>query len=133
MSTTKYEKKNKYRQRKMAEKKKIQQQKVDYDKRYGSSRKYRKQCAIAHKSTHGLCCVCMVKKSDEIHHAYYGKDAIGESTFPVCLSCHQSICHSPKNWIKDGSNPLWKNRNTSEFLQRLRLGYQLLYEGINLI
>lgn len=85
--STKYEKKNKYQQRKMAEKKKIQQQKVDYDKRYGSSRKYRKQCAIAHKSTHGLCCVCMVKKSDEIHHAYYGKDAIGESTFPVCLSC----------------------------------------------
>ena len=33
--STKYEKKSKYQQRKMAEKKKIQQQKVDYDKRYG--------------------------------------------------------------------------------------------------
>jgi|GEM_PF-3671641 len=107
--------------------------KIDYSKRYGNPKKYRQQCAIAHKSTHGLCCYCITSKSDELHHAYYGEDVIGESVFPVCLRCHQTICHDPKNWIIDHKNQLWKNRNTTKFLERLRLGYKLLYEGINLI
>lgn len=108
-------------------------QNLDYSKRYGNPKKYRKQCAIAHKSTHGLCCVCMVKKSEQLHHAYYGQDVIGESVFPVCLRCHQTICHSSENWIIDEDDKVWKNRNTPKFIDRLRLGYRLLYEGINVL
>ena len=104
---------------------------MNFAKRYGNMKNYRKQCAIAHKSVHGLCCVCMVKQSEQIHHAFYGNDIIGVSTFPVCLSCHTQICHNPRNWIKDHENPVWRNRNTPEFIERLRLGYRLLYEGIN--
>lgn len=106
-------------------------QSMNFNKRYGNLKKYRQQCAIAHKSTHGLCCVCMTRKSQEIHHAFYGNDIIGVSTYPVCAKCHQTICHSPENWIKDHQNPVWKNRNTMQFTQRLQLGYKLLYEGIN--
>lgn len=108
-------------------------QNLDYSKRYGNPKKYRKQCAIAHQSTHGLCCVCMVKKSEQLHHAYYGQDVIGESVFPVCLRCHQTICHSSENWIVDKDDKVWKNRNTPKFIDRLKLGYRLLYEGINML
>ena len=104
---------------------------VNYKKRYGNPRKYRKQCAIAHKSVHGLCCVCMVNKSEELHHAFYGKDIIGVSTFPVCKKCHDQICHSPRHWTRDKDNPVWGNKNTPQFLERLQLGYKLLYQGIN--
>ncbi len=55
---------------------------------------------------------------------------IGVSTFSTCYRCHHEICHSPTNWIKNPSNPVWGNRNTDEFIIRLRLGYQLLYGGI---
>ncbi|MGA1256913.1 MAG: hypothetical protein ACO3YX_07885, partial [Candidatus Nanopelagicaceae bacterium] len=104
---------------------------MNFNKRYGNPKKYRQQCAIAHASTHSLCCVCMTRKSQELHHAFYGNDIIGVSVYPVCISCHRAICHSPENWIKDHHNPLWKNRNTEEFIERLQLGYKLLYEGIN--
>ncbi|MBD2536875.1 hypothetical protein H6G97_49705 [Nostoc flagelliforme FACHB-838] len=87
-------------------------------------------CAYAHRKTHNYCVVCLTKKSEEIHHAYYGNDVIGVSTFSTCYRCHHEICHSPINWIKNPSNPVWGNRNTDDFITRLRLGYQLLYGGI---
>ncbi|RCJ38269.1 hypothetical protein A6769_40000 [Nostoc punctiforme NIES-2108] len=34
------------------------------------------------------------------------------------------------NWIKSRTNPVCGNRNTDEFITRLRLGYQLLYGGV---
>jgi hypothetical protein len=103
---------------------------LDWNARYGNLKKYKKQVAIAHRKTHKYCVVCLTKKSEEIHHAYYGNDVIGVSTFPTCYRCHDEICHSPTNWIKNPSNPVWGNRNTDEFITRLRLGYQLLYGGI---
>jgi len=102
----------------------------NYRKRYGNPRKYKQQCAIAHRATHGLCCVCVTGKSEELHHAFYGKDIIGVSTFPVCLRCHTTICHSRENWITDPKDPVWGNRNTDKFRQRIQTGYRLLYEGV---
>ncbi|MCC5668207.1 hypothetical protein LC653_31190 [Nostoc sp. CHAB 5784] len=103
---------------------------LNWNTRYGNPKEYRKQVAIAHRKTHNYCVVCLTNKSKEIHHAYYGNDVIGVSTFPTCYRCHDEICHSPTNWIKNPSNPVWGNRNTDEFIIRLRLGYQLLYGGI---
>lgn len=103
---------------------------LNWNARYGNPAKYRKQVAIAHKRTHNYCVVCLSRRSEQIHHAYYGNDAIGISTFPTCAICHSSVCHSPSNWIICRSNPVWGNRNTDEFITRLRLGYQLLYGGV---
>ena len=102
-----------------------------YQKRYGNIKQYYKQCAIAHKSVYNLCCVCLTKKSEQLHHAKYGNDIIGTTTFPVCTSCHQRICHDVNNWIIDTTNPEWGNRNTPDFTERLQLGYKLLYGGID--
>lgn len=105
--------------------------KHNYQKRYGNIKQYKIMCAIAHKSVHGQCCVCLTKKSQELHHAKYGKDEIGKTVFPVCTYCHESQCHSHENWIHDSKNPVWGNRNTDEFTRRLICGYQILYGGIN--
>lgn len=107
-------------------------QELDWDARYGDINQYKKQVAIAHRKTHNHCCVCLTSKSNQLHHASYGNDRIGISTFPVCDRCHSGICHSSDNWIKDKTDPVWKSRNTPEFTKRLRLGYQLLYGGIEL-
>ncbi len=103
----------------------------DYRKRYGNIQKYKKQCAIAHKSVHGLCCVCLTRPSEELHHASYRNDKIGVTVFPVCRKCHQSECHSPSNWMIDKNNRVWGNKNTPKFTKRLQLGYKLLYGGID--
>lgn len=102
----------------------------NWDLRYGTQKSYKKNCAIAHNKTRSLCCVCLVNKSNQIHHAYYGNDVAGESVFPVCTKCHRLTCHSKKYWIKDSKNPVWENRNTETFLQRLRMGYKLLNKGL---
>ncbi|MFK0731410.1 MAG: helix-turn-helix domain-containing protein [Gloeotrichia echinulata GP01] len=94
--------------------------------RYGSSVKYREMCAESHRKTHGLCCVCLTRKSTQIHHACYGNDIAGKSIFPVCQHCHYHICHHKANWIRCSKNPVWENRNTEEFIQKLRSGYELL-------
>jgi hypothetical protein len=73
----------------------------------------------------------MNNPSQELHHGFYGKDIIGISIFPVCTRCHQMVCHSKENWIRDKTNPVWRNRNTASFLARLQTGYMLLYGGIN--
>ncbi|WP_375511432.1 hypothetical protein [uncultured Nostoc sp.] len=103
---------------------------LNWNARYGNPKQYKKQVAIAHRKTHNYCVVCLTNKSEEIHHAYYGNDIIGISTFPTCYRCHDEIFHSSINWIKSRINPVWGNRNTDEFITRLRLGYQLLYGGI---
>ena len=105
--------------------------KRNYQQRYGNVKRYKKTCAIAHKSVYGLCCVCLTRTSEELHHAKYGQDEIGKTIFPVCVECHQLECHSKENWIYDPKNPVWGNRNTAKFIERLQLGYQLLYGGIN--
>jgi hypothetical protein len=103
---------------------------LNWNARYGDIKKYKKQCAIAHQSVKGLCCVCLTKPSEQLHHAKYGCDRIGLTVFPVCLECHDLVCHSSLNWQKDKSNPVWNNQNTPEFTERLKLGYRLLYGGI---
>ncbi|MCG6138796.1 MAG: hypothetical protein MET45_30095 [Nostoc sp. LLA-1] len=105
--------------------------KLDWDARYGNHDKYRKHCAIAHRKTLSTCVVCLKAKSEQIHHAMYGNDRIGVTTFPVCSHCHEQICHSKENWIKSRSDPVWGNRNTPGFVKRLKLGFELLYGGIN--
>ncbi|MBN3871655.1 MAG: hypothetical protein HWQ23_15640 [Nostoc sp. JL33] len=86
---------------------------LNWDARYGDIKKYKKQCAIAHKSVKGLCCVCLVRPSDELHHAKYGCDRIGLTVFPVCLTCHDQFCHSSKNWQKDIAVLSWVQYSNS--------------------
>ncbi|MBW4675913.1 MAG: hypothetical protein KME52_18400 [Desmonostoc geniculatum HA4340-LM1] len=102
---------------------------LNWDARYGKN--YKRVCAITHRQTSGFCCYCLSAKSKEIHHALYGNDVAGFSIFAVCDKCHKRVCHSRQNWIKDKNNPVWKNRNTEEFISRLRLGFELLNIGIN--
>ncbi len=88
--------------------------------RYGEPKKYIMNCAKAHEAT-GQRCVLCTKKSEEIHHGYYGNDRVGVSTFPVCRSCHTTKCHDPKNWIPERDH--MKSRNTSIFLAYLQHSY----------
>jgi alkyl sulfatase BDS1-like metallo-beta-lactamase superfamily hydrolase len=70
------------------------------------------------------------RQSSEIHHAFYGNDIIGWSVFPVDAECHAKICHSKENWITDKDNPVWGNRNTEEFIKKLRDNYKFLRCGV---
>jgi hypothetical protein len=102
---------------------------TNYQVRYGSNaKKHKKKCRNAHIRTHGICCVCMINKSEQVHHSSYRKsgDRYGINIFPVCRNCHKTVCHSPKNWIIDLINPEWKNHNTAEFTARLKRNYQRL-------
>jgi hypothetical protein len=101
-------------------------EKEKYSDRYGDPVRYRKQCARAHQKTNGLCCVCMARQSDQLHHSSYRKsgDRIGSNCFPVCLSCHQHICHHPKNWVIHPTDPIWKNHNTAQFTRMLQNNYK---------
>lgn len=108
---------------------------INWNARYKGNpngKPYRKLCAIAHTSSHQLCCVCLTRKSQEIHHSRYKKrgDKPGDNVFPVCKACHIPVCHSPTNWVTHKSQPLWKNHNTPAFERRLRLGYALLHKGV---
>ncbi len=49
---------------------------LNWQARYGDLDKYRRQCAVAHQSVKGLCCVCLVRPSDELHHAKYGNESL---------------------------------------------------------
>lgn len=108
---------------------------INFNARYKgdpSGKPYRKLCAIAHDGAHQLCCCCLVRPSQEIHHSRYRKrgDKAGDNVFPVCKACHIPVCHSSKNWVTYRDAPLWKNHNTPSFEKRLRLGYALLSKGI---
>ena len=96
--------------------------------RYGSIKKYKKRCRKAHLRTHGICTVCLLNKSEQIHHSSYRKsgDRYGINIFPVCKYCHFNVCHSPQNWITRPVNPIWKNHNTSQFTALLKKNYKRL-------
>ena len=101
----------------------------NYQVRYGSNiKKHKRKCRSAHIRTHGICCVCMINKSEQVHHSSYRKsgDRYGINIFPVCKHCHTHSCHSPKNWIIHPTEPEWKNHNTAEFTKRLQRNYKRL-------
>ena len=101
-----------------------------YDDRYGNIPSYRKHCAKVHQGTGGICCVCMARQSQEVHHTSYRKSVNrrGINEFPVCISCHRHICHHPKNWIIHPVDPIWKNHNTAEFTRMLQQNYKKLQQ-----
>lgn len=123
-------------------------QRLNWDARYKGNpkgKRYKKMCAIAHGAAHQLCCCCLIRPSNVIHHSRYGKDEIGLTVFPVCggryddqgnlkpgekAGCHELLCHHPNNWVTYKNSPLWKNHNTLKFEKRLRLGYILLNKGV---
>lgn len=106
---------------------------LNWDARYGDKREYSKKVAIAHKfhqQVGGVCVVCIARKATTLHHCFYGVDEeLGNNYFPCCDFCHSEVCHHPKNWIKDKFNPCLLNRNTDEFVEKLRFNWRLLYEG----
>jgi|SRR5579883_1440019 len=104
---------------------------LDWDSRYGDVEQYKKICAAAHRSTHNICCVCMQRPSEEMHHTSYGKHSQGINFFPACAACHLLVCHSSKNWIKDKKDPVKKSHNTPEFVKQLKQNYKQLTKGAN--
>lgn len=100
-----------------------------FDVRYaylGYSAKVRE----AHQATGNMCCCCLERESSEVHHTdYQGElDQKGVNQYPVCSgrddTCHEKLCHSFTNWIKDRENPVWGNHNTEEWKNKLRSGYE---------
>jgi hypothetical protein len=83
---------------------------------------YYGRCREAHRSTGQRCVIC-TGKSTHVHHAYYGDDVVGTSIFPICESCHGSVCHSRENWIPNKQE--MKAKNTPAFINKLRI--QFLY------
>ena len=90
---------------------------------------------LAHSGTRGTCCWCLVRLSEEIHHAMYEDDRgaikdreiIGKHIFPVCKKCHsktnQEGVHGRQQWISRKGN---LNHNTDVAYDRLLVGYKLL-------
>ena len=85
-------------------------------------------------ATGGICCCCMRAPATEAHHTRYskngksirGKEKSGEDIFGLCKFCHETVAHSPKNWIRDKKNPELFNRNRPEFAALLRRNYRIL-------
>ena len=100
--------------------------------RYGNIKKYKKRCRKAHLRTNGLCTVCLLNKSEQIHHSSYRKsgDRYGINIFPVCRHCHFNVCHSPQNWIVSLVNPTWKNHNTPAFTALLKRNYKRINKTV---
>jgi len=92
--------------------------KKDYSRRYPAN--YVEICSDAHQDIGQRCVLCL-KKSKVIHHAAYGNDKPGYTVFPVCVRCHNSICHSPTNWIRH--KEVMKSHNTPDFTEYLRMQY----------
>lgn len=104
-----------------------------YDKRYGET--WRSHTVPkAHRSTKGICCHCHQRPSKEIHHAVYrdsrgaiaDREEPGIHVFPLCKPCHESVAHNSQNWIRARQNPGLNNRNTDEFYNRLRIGFEIV-------
>lgn len=103
---------------------------LDFSARYAEPKKHKRQCAKAHQKTNGICCVCMVRPSEQIHHSSYRRsgDRAGINVFPVDRYCHANICHHNKNWIIHPIDPVWKNHNTREFTRMLQNNYKKLQQ-----
>ncbi len=99
-----------------------------YDDRYGNISSYKKHCAKVHKGTGSICCVCMIRTSEQVHHTSYRKSGNrrGSNEFPVCLYCHRNICHHPQNWVIHPTDPIWKNHNIPAFTKMLQINYKKL-------
>jgi len=108
----------------------------DWDSRYADN--WRKICAIAHQATGGICCCCLVARSEVVHHVRYrdkrgaiaGREVAGRDVFNLCTTCHNEVAHSKENWIKCKADQLLGNHNTSAFIKKLKFGYQLLSSAI---
>lgn len=107
---------------------------LDFSSRYAEPTKHKKQCAKAHQKTNGICCVCMARPSEEIHHSSYRRsgDRVGVNIFSVCRYCHQHICHHNNNWIVHPVDPVWKNHNTASFTKMLQANYRKLQQRVML-
>ena len=113
----------------------------DWDSRYADN--WRKICAIAHQATGGMCCLCLVSRSEVVHHVRYrdkrgaiaGREVAGRDVFPVCGStnkpgtCHFRL-HQPDAWIHAKGDALLGNHQRSEWVKKLKIGYQLLSSAI---
>ncbi|MHC5917560.1 MAG: hypothetical protein ACYTXE_42785 [Nostoc sp.] len=97
---------------------------------------YKKKVAIAHKQhrqAHSKCCCCLRSEGTQMHHTEYtytNHEKLGINWFPLCNKCHHEVAHSSNNWIKNKADPVRNNKNTEEFIARLKLGFKLLYGGI---
>jgi len=113
----------------------------DWDSRYADN--WRKICAIAHQATGGICCCCLVSRSEVVHHVRYrdkrgaiaGREVAGRDVFPVCGStnkpgtCHFRL-HQSDAWIHAKGDALLGNHQRSDWVKKLKLGYQLLSSAI---
>jgi len=101
----------------------------EWQERYGDLGEYRKLCAIAYSLVNSKCCVCKIRPAREIHHAFYRKnnpDKPGYNLFPVCLPCHDTVCHHENNWNINDKDPVWRNRNNRKFTRLLRENFKFL-------
>jgi hypothetical protein len=81
---------------------------------------YYDRCRTSHKETGQRCVICL-KKSQTTHHAAYGNDVPGVTIFAVCKTCHNNICHDPKNWLPHRDKML--SCNTPAFTKYLQRQY----------
>ncbi len=103
----------------------------DWDNRYADN--WRKICAIAHQATGGICCLCLVAASEECHHVRYrdkrgaiaGREVAGRDCFGCCKPCHDRL-HRKDAWVYAKNDALLGNHQRSEWVKKLKLGYQLL-------
>jgi hypothetical protein len=68
-----------------------------------------------------------------MHHTEYtytNHEKLGINWFPLCNKCHHEVAHSSNKWIKNKADPVRNNKNTEEFIARLKLAFKLLYGGI---
>lgn len=122
-------------------KKKKKQGEYSYDYRYPPN-----WLDISHKirDKYSTCCLCHIKSTKEVHHAYYRKNrGYGEllldkgkpgiSLFPLCTDCHHKAHQikggNGKNKITYILHPSDNsyNRNTPAFAKQLKLGFKILY------
>lgn len=94
-------------------------------------------CALAHRTVNGICCHCMARASQEVHHVRYsdehgaiaGREIPGEDIFPLCQQCH-GLHHTKRYWIKSKVNPALNNRATDDAIELLKNNYEVLANGV---
>lgn len=86
---------------------------------------YRHKLSQVHGYTGNVCSCCLERQSENGHHTRYegANDEPGKNLINVCKPCHDSLCHSPENWIK---GDIWQAHNIPEWEAKLQAGFQLL-------